>query len=78
MAIYVCGGFDPDVDALSTATRDAHLLSISSREQHVRDGLGVAIVRDGSAPRLIVNVRAAEAEGARLDAALLRLATVLR
>ncbi len=78
VALYVCPGFDPNIEELTGATHAAHLLSISSREQHVRDGLTVAIVRGGSAPRLIVNVRAAQAEGARLDAALLRLATVIR
>jgi hypothetical protein len=77
--LYVCPGFEPDIAQISTASRRASLLSISSREADVRAGLTVGIVRRGSAtPQLLVNVRAAEAEGARLDAALLRIATVVR
>jgi len=76
--IYLCPGFEPDVDVLAQATRDASLLSISPRESDVRGGLTVGIVRDGRRVRLVINVRAAQAEGARLDAALLRIATVVR
>lgn len=77
--LYVCPGFDANIEQISAASRRASLLSISSREADVRAGLTVGIVRRGSGtPQLLVNVRSAEAEGARLDAALLRIATVVR
>jgi hypothetical protein len=76
--VYMCPGFSPSVDEISEVTRRASLLSISGREAHVRSGLTVAIVAGSGSPRLVVNIRSAEAEGVRLDAALLRIATVVR
>ncbi len=76
-AIYVCGGLDASIAAISSTARRRALLSITAREADVRSGLSVAIV-PGAQLRIVVNVTAATAEGARLDAALLRIATVVR
>lgn len=78
VGVYVCPGLEPETASISAATRQARLLSITPAERPVRDGLTVGLVRGGSQLRLFVNVTAARAEGARLDAALLRLATVVR
>ncbi len=76
--VYMCPGFNPSVDEITEVTHRASLLSISGSEADVRSGLTVAIVVGSGSPRLVVNLRSAEAEGVRLDAALLRLATVVR
>jgi hypothetical protein len=76
--LYVCPGFTPPIDEISEVTRTGSLLSISGRESDVREGLTVGIVAGRGSPRLLVNIRSAEAEGVRLDAALLRIATVVR
>lgn len=76
-AVYVCPGLDASIAAISGAARRRSLLSITAREADVRAGLSVAIV-PGAQLRIVVNVTAASAEGARLDAALLRIATVVR
>ena len=76
-ALYVCGSLDGTLSVVSQAARRLSLLSISEREDYVRGGLSVGIVSE-SRLRLVVNMTAATAEGARLDPALLRIATVLR
>lgn len=76
-AVYVCPGLEASIGAISSTARRRSLLSITAREADVRAGLSVAIV-PGAQLRLVVNVTAASAEGARLDAALLRIATVVR
>lgn len=78
VALYVCDGLDGSLADLVGATREARVLSFSTREQLVRGGLGVGMVPRGSTVELLVNLRAVEAEGARLDAAVLRLAQVIR
>ncbi len=76
-AVYVCGALDASVSAVAETARALSLLTMTSREEDVHAGLAVAIV---SEPRLhlVVNVTAAAAEGAGLDPALLRIATLLR
>jgi hypothetical protein len=49
---------------------------MTSVESSVRGGLAIGVVDGGS--RLMVNLPAAEAEGAQLDAAVLRIAEVIR
>ena len=77
-AVFVCPGLSASNSQIAQATRRASLLSITQDEGSVRAGLSVGIVRSGSRLRLVVNVNAARSEGARLDAALLRLAQVVR
>lgn len=76
-AVYVCSALDGSISAVAETARSLSLLTMSPREEDVRAGLAVAIV---SEPRLhlVVNVTAAAAEGAGLDPALLRIATLLR
>ena len=76
-AIYVCGSLDGTVSEISATARRFSLLSISEHEDYARSGLSVAIVSEARM-RLVVNLTAATAEGARLDPALLRIATVVR
>jgi hypothetical protein len=77
-ALYVCRGLGSSIGDISGAAREARMLSMTSEESAVRGGLGVGMVAQGASTQLIVNLRAVEAEGARLDAAVLRLAQVIR
>ncbi|AKF04750.1 YfiR/HmsC family protein [Sandaracinus amylolyticus] len=78
-AIFVCGGLGGAAQQISQAAREARTLSMTSESEGVRrGGLGVGLVADGSQVRLVINLPAVEAEGARLDAAVLRLAEVIR
>ena len=66
-----------DVSSISAATRRASVLTMTTAEPDVMRGLSVAIVRREGKDRIIINVRAARAEGARFDAGLLQLATIV-
>lgn len=77
-AVFVCSGLGGSVADISGAAREAHTLSMSRDGDSVRSGLGVGLVERGAQVQLVVNLRAVEAEGARLDAAVLRLAELIR
>lgn len=77
-ALFVCRGLGGQTQQISQAAREARTLTMTSEDGGVRSGLGVGLIADGSQVRLLVNLRAVEAEGARLDAAVLRLAEVIR
>jgi len=55
-------------------TRANKVLSFSTREREVVKGLAVGIVPGQTRDEIVVNVRAATAEGAKFDAGLLQLA----
>jgi hypothetical protein len=77
-AIYVCTGLESQISHIARAARETETLSMTGSEAAVRRGLGVAFVARGSQVRLHVNLPAVQAEGVRLDAAVLRLANVIR
>jgi hypothetical protein len=76
-AVYVCPGVD-DVTGLAAVTRRRSALSFTSIEADVRQTLGVGLLLRGSKAAILVNLPATRAEGAALDASLLRLAEVIR
>lgn len=78
VAVFVCGGLEGSVGAIARETRAQSVLTLTSNEAQVRSGLAVGILQGRSQTRLVVNLPASRAEGARLDAALLRLAEVRR
>ena len=71
--IYVPRELEAEAGAISQATRSAQVLSIGETEGSVRGGLALGIVRRKARAGLIANHAALHAEGADLDAALLRL-----
>lgn len=78
VGLYVCSQLDNQVSVLSSITRRRRILSIGGSDAAVRNGLGVAIVSRDQKPAIVVNLAAARAEGADLDAALLRVSEVLK
>lgn len=62
------------VGELATLTRAHKVLSFSTREREVVDGLAVGIVPGSERDEIVVNLRAAAAEGVKFDAGLLQLA----
>ena len=78
IAVFVCGGLEGSVGAIARATRAQSVLTLTSDESQIRGGLAVGILQGRNQTRLVVNLPASRAEGARLDAALLRLAEVRR
>jgi hypothetical protein len=77
-ALYVCPGLEDALDSISDLTRKNKILTFSGRETEVRDRMSIGLLRRGSRPALIVNLRAATAEGADLSPDLLSLSEVIR
>lgn len=77
-AVYVCSGLGDATAEISAGARAARMLTLTAQEDGVRAGLSVGLVERGGEVQLLINLRAVEAEGARLDATVLRLAEVIR
>jgi hypothetical protein len=76
--VYVTNGLSKERDAIRKACLVAKALSSGVDRSDVEAGLSVAVVAKGEAPRIVVNVAAAQAIGADLDPKLLALADVIR
>jgi ABC-type uncharacterized transport system substrate-binding protein len=76
-ALYVCPLRAVEVSAVSQATRKAQVVSFTGLPSYVHEGLAVGFGVQGDKPQLVVNLKAARAEGADFDARLLKLSRVL-
>jgi hypothetical protein len=77
-AVYICPGLESEVATIQAMTRKDRVLSFTDVEPNVKGGLSVGLVlRDGK-PKILVNLSAAQAEGADLDSALLRVSEVIK
>jgi hypothetical protein len=74
-ALYVCLNLDDSVEAISQVARGKRILSFTNVESYL-SVLAIGIVPRDKAKGIIVNLKAAKAEGADLDSALLKLADV--
>lgn len=76
VALVACEGLARAIAIgdLAAVTRANKVLSFSTREREVVKGLAVGIVPGQSRDEIVVNVRAATAEGVKFDAGLLQLA----
>jgi len=77
-AVYVAGGLEGALEAITRATRRFRALSFASDARVVERGVSVGLLAHDARARLVINLASARAEGADLDAALLRLAEVNR
>jgi hypothetical protein len=77
-AVYVCPGLGDAVKGVSAVTRRRQMLSIAGTESYLTSGLGIGILMRSDKPTVVVNLPATKAEGADLDAGLLRVAEVIR
>jgi hypothetical protein len=62
------------IDDLAALTRSHKVLSFSTREREIVSGLAVGVVPGTARDEIVVNLRAATAEGVKFDAGLLQLA----
>jgi hypothetical protein len=76
VALLACEGLANAIaiDDLAALTRAHKVLSFSTRERDVARGLAVGIVPGTARDEIVVNQRAATAEGIKFDAGLLQLA----
>lgn len=77
-AVYVCPGLSDAISAITTTAHKRFFLTMTNTGQYIKTGLGIGLLHGEDRPVLIVNLPATKAEGADLDAALLRLANVIR
>ncbi len=76
-SVFVCPGLDGAVKEITRASQRRRVLSMTGSREMAEAGLAVALVNRGLRAGVVVNVPAAKAEGADLDAALLGIAEVL-
>jgi len=77
-AVFVCPELKDAVPSISAVTRKLAVLSGGGGETYVRAGLSLGFILKDGKPVVIVNLPASRAEGAKLDASLLRLAQVIQ
>lgn len=67
-----------DLRIVASISRQAGVRTVTGVPRYVEAGLGIGIDLKGQRPEIVVNLAAARAEGADLDAQLLKLARVVR
>jgi len=77
-AMYVCPGLEGDLPAIIDLARKRHVITLGSREDHVKRGVSLGVFAVDAKPTIVVNLAAAKAEGAAFGSDLLRLAKVIR
>jgi hypothetical protein len=77
-AIYVCGGLAPALGDIKQLAAKEKIATMSASEPFTQGGLAFAAFQKDGKGQIIVNLKAAKAQGLDLDASLLRLAIVLR
>jgi len=75
-AVYVVGSLASEASAVSAASRARSALTFGPSREMVAAGLALALVQRGDRASVVVNVAAARAEGADLDAGFLAIAEV--
>ncbi len=74
ITLYLCPGFDTQVEAVIGVTREQELLSSTGTEAYLEHGVSVALVRQANRAVPIVQLTNMRAEGRLINASVLRLA----
>ncbi|HEX8440428.1 YfiR family protein [Archangium sp.] len=77
VALYACEGLEAQSEVISRVTRQLSILSLAGSAAQVNRGLAIGLIRKKNSPVILVNLSAARAEGADLDAGLLSLAQLV-
>ena len=77
VAFFICAGLDDDTASIAESAQTHHALTFTGQETAVDQGLAIGLVMRGSKGTILVNLPAARAEGADLDADLLGLAEIV-
>jgi hypothetical protein len=67
-----------DLRIVTSISRQAGVRTVTGVPRYVEGGLGIGIDLKGERPEIVVNLAASRAEGADLDAQLLKLARIVR
>ena len=77
-ALYIHSSVKKGVPVILQATRSEQVLSVTGNPRLVERGVALGVYEQGGDISLAVNLRAAKAEGAELDAMFLSLVKVIR
>jgi hypothetical protein len=73
VALYVCEGLEANTTSIARVTRQLSILSFAGSRAELEQGLSIGLGRQGDSPSIFIQLAAARAEGADLDAGLLSL-----
>jgi len=76
-AVYICPGLEGELGAILEVTKEHHVLSMGSREDHVVKGASLGVFVVEGKPTIYVNLTASKAEGTAFGSDLLRVAKVV-
>lgn len=76
--LYVCAGLDSHLADIRATTRSRKVLTLASREEHLKQGLSLGVFLVDGKNTIMVNLDASREEGVAFGPELLRLATVIR
>jgi YfiR/HmsC-like len=77
-AIYVTSALSVQVDAIGLVCAQKKIVSMTGTRSFVEKALAVGVIVKGENPKIVVNLKNAEAVGMSLDSKLLQLAEVIR
>lgn len=76
--LYVCSGLDANLADIRLVARARKVLTLASREAHLKQGLSLGVFSIDGKNTIMVNLDASREEGVAFGPELLRLATVVR
>ena len=76
--LYVSPLRAADLRAVTEACRSAGVISVTGVTEYVETGLAIGIGARGNRPEIVINLAASRAEGADLNAQLLKLARIVK
>jgi hypothetical protein len=77
-AVYLCPGLGDAVPLIVGVARKRTALTLTSTASYSRAGVSIGLFREEDKPLIVVNLPAARAEGADLEAGLLDVVRVIR
>lgn len=78
VALFVCPGLADAMPQISAVCRKRSVLSMTTTNAYLKSGLSIGLSAGDDRIHMAINLPASKAEGADLDAALLRIAEVYR
>ena len=76
--LYICSGLVDHANEITAISRANGLVTLGGSEELVKSGLAIGVAPKGETAKILVNVKAARAEGADLDSRLLMMAELVR
>jgi len=76
--LYLCSGLGGLQESLVAAASERGMLLMAGELDMVKAGAAIGAIAKDAKPKILVNLKAASAQGARLDARILRLAMVVQ